>query len=413
MTYQEALAFIHGAYAQGRKHGLDNMRALLARLGDPQRMFRAVHVAGTNGKGSVCAFLQAALRCEGYRTGLYTSPYLQRYNERMRIDGTPIDDRTLARLTSRVAEVVEALRAEGIFPTEFEVGTAIAFVYFAEANADIAVIEVGLGGRLDPTNVIKPLVSVIAQIGLDHTGILGETIELIAAEKAGIVKTGVPLVLSVENAVSVQHVVQAKCREVEAPFILAEPAADWDVGLKGAYQAANAGTAIEALRQLRKQGIPLRDDSIAAGIRRARWPGRLEWVEGKPPLLLDGAHNVHGAQALADAVAALPASRRVLLCGIMRDKDWRHMASVFATFSDAVVVVTPENPRAVAPTMLAEAFEDTGVTTQIGGSATEALRQAILCAGPDGLVVVAGSLYVVGEVRRLLPGLDDSLLAQE
>ncbi|MCL1796655.1 MAG: bifunctional folylpolyglutamate synthase/dihydrofolate synthase, partial [Clostridia bacterium] len=188
MTYAEALDFIHGAYVLGEKNGLSNMRRLLARLSNPETGIRALHVAGTNGKGSVCALLQAALRCAGYKTGLYTSPFLERFNERIRIDGKPIPDESLVDLVERIAPEIETLRAGGYQPTEFEIGSALAFLYFAQEKVDVSVIEVGLGGRLDPTNTITPLVCGIASIGLDHQHILGATLPQIAAEKAGIAK---------------------------------------------------------------------------------------------------------------------------------------------------------------------------------------------------------------------------------
>lgn len=411
MTYEEALAFIHGTYGLGKKNGLENMHALLAQLGNPQDGLRMVHIGGTNGKGSTCAFVQAALRCAGYRTGLYTSPFLQRYNERMRIDGVPIPDDTLAALTGKVAACVEMLHAQDIFPTEFEIGTAIALLHFAEARVDVAVIEVGLGGRFDPTNVIVPLVSAIAAIGIDHTRALGDTMPAIAAEKAGIAKPGVPLVLSAQNPPEVREVVAARCAQVGAPFSIAAPPEAWALGIPGAHQQDNAALAVAVLRLLRGKGFSLPKAAIAEGLRRARWPGRLEWIGDSPPLLLDGAHNGHGARALAAYVRGLPPAHTVLLCGILRDKDYGVMVDAFSTFAQEVVAVSPDSHRALEPPVVAEAFTARGVQARVAGALADAVDLSRTLAGPEGRVVIAGSLYLVGEARGLASGGQDTLLA--
>lgn len=412
-TYEEALAFIHGAYGRGRKLGLSNMRSLLRRLGNPQEAFPAVHIAGTNGKGSVCAFLQAALRVAGYRTGLYTSPFLERYNERMRIDGVPIADAALAALTEQVAGEVEALRKKGIRPTEFEIGTAIAFVYFAKAGVDIAVIEVGLGGRLDPTNILLPQVTAIASIGLDHTRTLGDTVEKVAREKAGIAKPGVPMVLSRQVEGGAREVVADYCKAVEAPLYIANPADDLSLGLAGAHQAYNAGVAREVLRRLRAKGWRMPEEDAIEGFRRACWPGRLEWVDGTQPMLLDGAHNPQGAETFAGYVRTLPRGRTVLLTGMLQDKDWQGIVRSFAGLSEQVVTVAPGNPRALGAEPLAEAFHALGCAAVPTGSVPEALAQARLLAGKDGRIIAAGSLYLVGELRTLLGAGENTLLRAE
>lgn len=414
MTYEDAIAFIHGTYGLGEKNGLENMHPLLALLGNPQEQFKSVHVAGTNGKGSVCAFLQASLRVAGYRTGLYTSPFLQRYNERMRIDGRPIPDEGLALLMEPVADAVEQLRGQGIRPTEFEIGTALAFLFFAREKVDIAVIEVGLGGRLDPTNVIHPLVSVIAAIGLDHTKVLGSTLEAIAGEKAGIIKQGVPVVLSAQNKASVRRVVEDRCLELGAPLLIPDAGAKAELGIPGVHQQYNAAAASAALQLLREGGFDrLSEAAIAEGLRRARWPGRLEWVQDEPAVLLDGAHNGQGVQALAGYVRSLPPAHTVLVCGILQDKQWQDMVSTFATVAEAVVCVMPENHRALTAQVLADAFVQEGVAATTAATVPEAIDRAKELAGAKGRVVVAGSLYLVGEVREWMLGTEDLLLAEE
>ena len=413
MTYEEAIAFIHGAYGLGEKVGLSNMQRLLAMLGDPQERFPSVHVAGTNGKGSVCAFLHAALRKAGFTTGLYTSPFLQRYNERMRVNGIPIPDDVLARLTSVVAEAVEALRLDNVRPTVFEIGTAVAFLYFAEAGVDMAVVEVGLGGRLDPTNVLVPRVTAIASIGMDHTRVLGDTLEAIALEKAGIAKPGVPMVLSAQAADSVRTVVERRCEEVAAPVIIASPTGeDVPLGLPGMHQRYNAGVADSALTCLREQGFVISQENIREGLGCARWPGRLEWILSDPPVLLDGAHNPQGTAALADYIRGLPQKKTVLLCGIMSDKDWWPMVETFATFADEAVATQPREPRALNAGKLAASFEALGVSARETVHVSEGLRRAKEMAGAEGRVVVAGSLYLVGEARTAL-GLGGGLLEVE
>lgn len=412
MTYDQAIAFIHGAYGQGEKHGLDNMHRLLALLGNPHHSFAAIHVAGTNGKGSTCTFLQAILRCAGYRTGLYTSPFLQRYNERMRVDGVPIADDTLAALMARVAQAVQALRAEGVRPTEFEIGTSLAFLYFYQARVDVAVVEVGLGGRLDPTNVLSPVACAIAAIGLDHTRVLGDTIEAIALEKAGIAKPGIPLILSAQNPASVRSVVQAHCARMNTPFSMAGPAEGLPLGLPGGHQAYNAGLAVAMAALLREAGWHIADAAIADGLRRARWPGRLEWFEGTPPILMDGAHNGQGAQALATYLRALPRARVVLLCGVLQDKDYAAIVAPLAGVADAVVCVRPDSHRALDADMLAAAFAARGTTAHAAPSLAEALAMSRALATGEGRVVIAGSLYLVGEARTLVHGMEDALLSQ-
>ncbi len=405
LDYAQALAFIHGATGIGKKNGLENMRALLARLRNPQQQFPSVHIAGTNGKGSVCAFVHAGLVCAGKNTGLYTSPFLQRYNERIRINGVPVSDAALAAVASRIKREVDALRQENISPTEFEIGTAAAFLYFAQQQVDYAVVEVGLGGRLDPTNVLLPRICAIASIGLDHTHILGDTLEKIALEKAGIAKPGVPLVLSAQVQGEASEAIAAHCRAVGAPLLRAQPERDCPLGLPGDHQQYNAGVARAVLEEL---GTPR--EAILDGLRRTRWPARLEWLGEKPPLLLDGAHNPQGAQALRQYIASLPRRKTVLLCGILRDKDYSSIVRTLGEVCDTVVTVRPDSGRALDAEELAQAFSSIGTSAHSAPSVALGLRQALALAGETGRVVAAGSLYLAGEVRTLMKGRDDALL---
>lgn len=411
-TYSEALAYIHGMYGLGEKRGLDNMHALMKELGNPHQKIRAIHVAGTNGKGSVCAFTQAILRCAGYSVGLYTSPFLQRYNERIRLNGKPIADDELAEITSLVAEAVLQVEQEGVKPTEFEIGTAVAFVYFAKQKVDFAVIEVGLGGRIDPTNILWPEVSAIAAIGFDHTKVLGDTLELIAAEKAGIAKTGVPMVVSGQNDEAVLSVIRNRCEEVKVTFSITKPTDGIVLGLQGEHQAYNAGLAVGIVEQLQKLGVCITDEAIADGLSRVRWPGRLEWVSENPAFILDGAHNLQGAEALASYLKALPALRIVLITGMLRDKDWEAIAAVLAKAVDEVITVKPDSHRALEAGILAQVFERHGKPVCAAASLQDALVQAHSIAGQQGVIVIAGSLYLVGEARTVLGCPDNTLLAE-
>ena len=314
MTGQEAIERIHSVYPNGKKEGLSGIRALMMRLGNAHAAVPAVHVAGTNGKGSCCAMIERMLRAAGYKTGLYTSPYIEVYNERIRIDGVPISDERLAALVERVWPAVEACEKEGVHITEFELGTALAFCAFAQERVDVAVIEVGLGGRLDATNIITPLVSVITEVGMDHMDILGGTIGEIALEKAGIIKRGVPVSLGAQEKAA-YGVLLAAARGLNAPVI--DPDAEnvrespdditFDVSLegeringlrvslRGRHQAENACAALGAVQALRREGFAIPQSAVRAGLAAVRWPGRLERF-GR--VLLDGAHNDPGARAV-------------------------------------------------------------------------------------------------------------------
>ena len=426
MNYEESVAYIHGKYGKGVKAGLENMNRLLARLGNPHRALRCIHVAGTNGKGSTCAFIDSVLRAAGCKVGLYTSPFLMRYNERMRINGEPIPDETLARLTTRIAREVDAMEAsEEGFPTVFEIGTALMFTWFAEEKVDWAVVEVGLGGRLDPTNVLAPTVSVITRIGLDHTRVLGDTIEKIAAEKGGIIKPGAPVALQAQDA-RAGEVIRALCEQrgarlldcagfppravrVDArgaSFNASFPGMEeqeYRIGLCGAHQVDNAVTALAALSLLPEESR-IAPEAIREGLRACTWPGRLEWMGN---VLLDGAHNPQGAATVRDYVRAFLSGRRiVLVTGVMADKDVRGVVDGLAGLADEVLCVAPEHmARALDAQALAGLYQERmGRPAQAVGDTAAALARARELAGEEGAILVCGSLYLVGEVRKMLEG---------
>ena len=420
MTEAEAIEKIHSVYPSGKKAGLTNMRAVMARLGDVQDSLAMVHVAGTNGKGSTCAMLERALREAGYKTGLYTSPYIEKYNERIRINGAPIEGEKLAQLVERVWPVIEGCREEGMCITEFELGTVLAFLAFAKENVDIAIIEVGLGGRLDPTNIIHPLVSVITNVGMDHMHFLGDTIEEIAMEKAGIMKRSTPVVLGWQEE-NVRAVLLDAAKALEIPVM--EPAAqnvrelsrgtafdaswpdgmmkDVTVSLTGRHQAQNAAAALGALDTLRRHGFDrITEETTRRALTDVHWPGRLEFF-GR--VILDGAHNEPGVKALRQYMDAwLPKEKTVLLTGMMADKDVACMTRILASRVRCVVATQPAIPRAMAAGELACAFEQQGAKVYAVADPKEALQRARELAGSDGTVLCAGSLYLIGEIRSLL-----------
>ena len=420
MTEAEAIEKIHSVYPSGKKEGLTNMRTVMARLGHVQDHVPMVHVAGTNGKGSTCAMIERALREAGYKTGLYTSPYIERYNERIRINGTPIEGEKLAALVEKVWPVIEDCREEGLCITEFELGTVLAFAAFAQENVDIAVIEVGLGGRLDPTNIIRPLVSVITNVGMDHMHFLGDSIEQIAMEKAGIMKSNTPVVLGRQEE-DVRAVLLDAAKVMDIPVL--EPIAqhvrdaargvvfdtdmvdgsikDLAVSLIGRHQAENACAALGALDVLKKRGYErLTEGCIRRAMADVRWPGRLEFFGS---VILDGAHNEPGVKALCTYCKAwLKKEKTVLLSGMMADKDIGTMTRMLAGCVQRVVATQPAVPRAMQAQELAQAFEAQGASAQAVADPAQALVCAREMAGADGTVLVAGSLYLIGEIRGLL-----------
>lgn len=420
MTEAEAIAKIHSVYPSGKKEGLTNMRTVMARMGNPQDTLAMVHVAGTNGKGSTCAMIERALREAGYQTGLYTSPYIERYNERIRIGGRPIDGEMLAALVEQVWPVIESCREEGLCITEFELGTVLAFMAFAQKKVDIAIIEVGLGGRLDPTNIIHPLVSVITNVGMDHMHFLGDTIGEIAMEKAGIMKPGTPVVLGWQEeavrrtllgaadalGIPVIELQPENVREMSRGVAFDAPGMEGrleslTISLTGRHQADNACAALGALQALRAQGYDrITDDAIRRAFADVHWPGRLEFFGN---VILDGAHNEPGVKALCAYMDAwLPKEKTILLTGMMADKDVANMTAQLAGRVGHVVATQPCLPRAMDAGALAQAFAAHGADAQAIADPKAALARARELAGKSGTVLCAGSLYLIGEIRALL-----------
>ena len=430
MNYEESVHFVENASLFGaEKKGLENIRELLRRLGDPQDRFSSIHVAGTNGKGSVCACLDAMLRRQGIRTGLYTSPYLERFTERIRIDGEEIAEEVFADICTRVRNTADAMVADGLtHPTFFELVTACAFVAYAEAGVDVAVIETGLGGRLDATNVLMPAMCVITAIGLDHTAVLGETVEEIAREKAGIIKSGVPVVVYPQPFDEAYAEILCAARDKGAPVYAVRDASllveesglkgqcfsmsfqgqslgRFETTLMGRHQVLNCATAILAAIVFSQLDIvPLSLGAIREGIAQVRWAGRLEIVSEDPLVILDGAHNPQGAEQLAEAIDQLtPNHDAVLLVGAVRTKDVDQVARILAHKAGTIVVTQPPIEKALAAKETADAFRVHDAHPMVQTDLQTALDMSLaLAKGGNCPLIIAGSLYLVGAVRKLL-----------
>jgi len=417
MTYDEAMAYIHGIDWRGSKPGLSRTRALLAAVGDPQDELKFIHVAGTNGKGSFSAMTESILRRAGYRTGLFTSPFITRFNERIRVGGEDIPDGALAALVEEIRPLAEGLDDP---PTEFELITAIGMLWFARNACDIVVLEVGLGGELDSTNVIDvPELAVIMALGLDHTEILGPTMADIARAKAGIIKAGGD-VLSYGGEAEADRVVEETCRARGARLRRPDFAAltereaaltgrIFDYGahkelcipLAGRYQLKNAAMAVEAAELLRGKGWRISDDAIREGLAATVWKGRFELLRREPPFILDGSHNPQGVAAAAETLREFfPEGKIVFLTGVMADKDVDVMIAELLPLASCFVTVRPENRRALAPERYAERIRAAGGTARAADSIDAGAALAAELAGRDGVVCAIGSLYMSEDVRE-------------
>jgi len=413
--------------ARVQKFGLANITTLAAQLGDPQRAIPCVHIAGTNGKGSTAAMLDSILRISGYRVGLYTSPHLQHINERIRIDSEDISNEKFAAAWTRVQAMIESLLASGklaAHPTYFECITALAFAAFAEADVNFAIYEVGLGGRLDATNIVEPQVAVITSIDFDHESFLGYSLAEIAAEKAGIVKPGAWVASSAERP-EARAVIARRCRQAHARLVEVDDA--WRVesitarggryravacsahssnpltlepSLAGRFQIRNALAAATAARLLSEREFQVSDQAIEQGIRSAKWPGRLERLQEKPAVYLDGTHNPSGANELLAFWRENLAGRRVLLIyGAMRDKAVDEIAGLLFPAADFVILTQPLQPRAISAPLLAEMTGHLAKSSIVVPDPAEALEHAFEIASPDDAIFATGSLYLVGDLR--------------
>ena len=415
MNYEEAMQYIHAVQWSGHKPGLSRTRTLLAALGDPHRQLKFVHVAGTNGKGSTAAMLAACLQAAGYRVGLYTSPFINRFNERIQVDGEQIPDRALVQLVEQVKPAADAMAD---VPTEFEIITALGMLWFAQQRCDIVVLEVGLGGTLDSTNVIDPPeCAVITALGMDHVKELGPTLAEIASAKAGIIKPGSPVV-SYGGAPEADAVIARAAARQNAPLTVVDFAKlnvrggdldgvnfDFDglenihLPLIGSYQPKNAAVAITALRVLRQRGWNIPESAIRQGLERVSWPGRFELLRHSPAFLLDGSHNAHGMRATVQSLRdRFPGQKFVFLLSIMADKDVDEMLELLLPLAKQFVTVAAHTPRAMPAQTLAEHIRVRGGMAEPAPSIEAGVARAVALGG-SGPVCALGTLYFSGEVR--------------
>lgn len=427
ITYPSTVQFLYGLQQHGIKLGLDTIRALLGRVGAPHRRYPVLHIGGTNGKGSTAAMAASMLQASGHRVGLYTSPHLIDFRERIRVNGEMIPE-------SRVIHGVEVLRtasAPDLAPTFFEFTTALAFHHFSECQVDVAVFEVGLGGRFDATNVVEPLATAITTIGLDHEAYLGSTIEAIAMEKAGIIKPGVPVVLG-RIGEPASRVIEDRASTVGAPVFRLDrdfrcegssPADCRYTGfglqvdrlscpLQGRFQLDNLACSLALVELAHERGVSATETSIRAGLQHVAWEGRLEMIVGQEPtVMVDGAHNPAAATVLAEYLAgwrrARPAARVSLIVGMMRDKHPREFLAPLLPLVDSLILTQADLPRAAAGSELRLLLEHDAPFAQVAPTPSDALAMAKHSAAASDLICVTGSLMLVGEIKALLRG--DSL----
>lgn len=429
MNYQEALAFIHGTHQFSIKLGLENTLRLLSLMDSPQEALKYIHVAGTNGKGSTSNYLAEMLMAAGYKVGLYTSPFLEAFNERMRVNGKAISDDMLAEIASFCQEACQTMVEQGHpHPTEFEVVTAIGFEYFKRMGCDIVVLEVGMGGRLDATNVIlSPEVAVITPVDLDHVEYLGDTIGKIAGEKAGIIKSGRPVIIhpQVDEALAtIKEICQVRGSElIIAPTDCVEILEESTTGtlfslgqevyrirMLGAHQTRNAAVALSAINQLNAQGrFAVSKEAIRSGLERANWAGRLEIMSHDPLVLIDGAHNLHGAKGLSSAIGHLLKGYKLIgVVGILGDKDVSGMLGEMLPHLDQIICTEADNPRRMTAQTLKERVALMGRDSVAIANLEEALQEGLrslhqlTAEGEKAGLICFGSLYMIGGARGIL-----------
>jgi dihydrofolate synthase/folylpolyglutamate synthase len=407
VNYSEAIQFLYGLQMFGANFGLENTRKLAALVGNPQEKLRFIHVAGTNGKGSTCAMIESIYRAAGLRVGLFTSPHLVSFRERIQVNRQLISENELVRLVEEIQPLLKQFPSDN-HPTLFEFATVMALKFFAEQKCGLVIWETGLGGRLDATNIVTPLASVITNIAFDHQQWLGDTLEKIAAEKAGIIKPGIPVVTATDES-SALAVIEKTAREKNAPLeIVSRLAGTLAPPLLGEHQKINAALALATIEVLQNQ-IPVAAKKIHEGLVNVNWPGRLQLIE-KPDgqkILLDGAHNVASAKVLRQALEKIfPANERTLVLGALQDKDWREICELLAPLAEKIFVVPVASERSSNPKELAEICRTANPAAEI--FVCDSLKAAFEKSGSrensprQNFIVVTGSLYLVGEALKLL-----------
>ena len=416
MTYTEALEYIHSINWTFTKPGLERIGELCEKLGNPQNELKFVHVAGTNGKGSFCTMLDSIFRVAGYKTGLFTSPYIVEFGERIRYCGESIGDVELAEITEYIKPIADAMEDK---PTEFELITAIGLEYFKRKRCDIVILEAGMGGRLDSTNIIDTSeLSVITGIALDHTAYLGDTVEKISAEKAGIIKKDGTVLFGGEDKCAAE-VIKAKAKEMGAVYskvdrgtldIISSTLSGTvfnyggreavELKLLGLYQPKNAATVLDAVDILRTKSYVIPEEAVRRGLLAARWQARFEIISREPTVIFDGAHNPEGIEVATNSIKHYFGDKKVcVLTGVMKDKDYEYIASRLSEIADSAVVITPDNPRALDAAEYASVLAKRGVDARAYGSVAEALEEGKrLAQSANTALVCLGSLYMYKEV---------------
>lgn len=417
MTYEQSISWIDSRQWSGTGKGIVRSRRLLERLGDPQKELKFIHVAGTNGKGSVSACLSKILTLAGYQTGLYVSPHLVRFNDRIMLNGAEIGDEDFARIAGQVREAAETMEDA---PTVFEIMTAMGMLYFREKACDIVVLEVGMGGRLDSTNVIEaPEVSVITSIGLDHTKELGDTLEKIAFEKGGIIKEGCPVAADGSNK-SVMPVLEKLCREKNAPLTVSRPEKivyrtlgfgremfsyggfeEVALSLPGIYQVKNAALVVETVRILQEKGWHISSEDARRGMEQVYWPGRFEIIHKNPVFILDGSHNPDGVRAMKESLDCyFPGKKVRFLIGMLSTKDVTEMLHMIEAAAQEITVVMPPSDKAVDSREMSERIQkESGIAVRAFSEIREGVEYILSSAGPEDVICATGSLYSIDGIR--------------
>ena len=417
MTVNQALEYIHSVSWKGSVPGLERITKLLSLIGNPEKSLKYVHIVGTNGKGSTAAVISSVMRNAGYRVGMYTSPFIVTFNERMQVNGEMISDTELAEITEYIKPYADSMADR---PTEFELITAIAFVYFYRHKCDLVVLEAGMGGEFDATNVIpSPEVAVFTNIGLDHTDFLGDTVEKIAATKSGVIKAGCECVMYRSSA-SVEDVIENKCKSLGVPFTKADfdslasvsislegQVFNWKdyenlfLPLLGAHQLRNAATALTAVEKLKARGFSVTEQNIRDGLLNTYWQGRFEILSREPLFIVDGGHNPQCMEALANNIRDyLPKVSLTVLTGVLADKDYTAMYDLVAPYIKEFFLVTPPSPRALDANELAKKLLIYGKPTYVCNSVADGVKKAVESAGADGTVLAFGSLYMIGDIKN-------------
>ena len=420
MNYTEALEYIHGVNWTFCKPGLDRIGELCEKLGNPQNKLKFVHVAGTNGKGSFCSMLECVLRAAGYKTGLFTSPYIKEFNERIRYCGENISDTELAEITEYIKPFADAMEDK---PTEFELITAIGLEYFKRKKCDVVVLEAGMGGRLDSTNVIsESVLSVITGISLEHTAYLGDTVEKIAAEKAGIIKNGGRVIYGGEDDSAAEVIenialsrgakysrvdrssLKINSSTLEGTVFSYKDNGKMELALLGLYQPQNATNVIDAAEALRESGFEISDEALRKGLKAAEWPARFEIVCKDPLVIYDGAHNPQGIEVAVESIKRYFGDKKVfVLTGVMKDKDYDYIASRLSDVASDAFTVTPDNPRALSAIEYAEVLKTKGVNATAFDKVEDAARTAKKAARDrETALICLGSLYMYAEIHDFL-----------